>query len=94
MDWILEQRLPFDSLYFYGAERPIHISYGPQQKRDIWMFTAKGTPTRKGVDRWVSGWVVGLGLVVETAGNDNYAVVFDFINQAMLGVDSAGPVAR
>ncbi|WP_255527048.1 hypothetical protein [Nodosilinea sp. LEGE 07088] len=35
-----------DSLYFYGADRPIHISYGPQRKGDIWAFTEQGTPTR------------------------------------------------
>jgi hypothetical protein len=46
VDWIVAQGLPFDSLYFYGADRPIHISYGPQHKRDIWAFTAWGTPTR------------------------------------------------
>lgn len=44
--WIVAQELPFDSLYFYGTDRPIHISYGPQNKRDTWAFTAKGTPTR------------------------------------------------
>lgn len=42
VEWIVAQGLPFDSLYFYGVERPIHISYGPQQKRDIWAFTEKG----------------------------------------------------
>lgn len=47
VDWILEQQLPFDSLYFYGENRPIHISYGPQHKRDIWAFTATGQPTKK-----------------------------------------------
>ena len=45
--WILAQKLPFDSLYFYGTDCPIHISYGPQHKRDIWAFTDKGTPTSK-----------------------------------------------
>ncbi|MGD1861923.1 MAG: hypothetical protein ACFB0E_18375 [Leptolyngbyaceae cyanobacterium] len=45
--WIVEQGLPFDSLYFYGAERPIHISYRPQHKRDIWAFTITGVPTRQ-----------------------------------------------
>ncbi len=45
--WILTQELPFDSLYFYGTQRPIHISYGPQHKRDIWAFTDKGMPIRK-----------------------------------------------
>jgi hypothetical protein len=47
--WIVAQGLPFDSLYFYGVERPIHISYGPQHKRDVWAFTEQGTPTRYGM---------------------------------------------
>ena len=47
VEWIVSRGLPFDSLYFYGVERPIHISYGPQHKRDMWTFTEKGTPTRK-----------------------------------------------
>lgn len=50
--WIVMQRLPFDSLYFYGATRPIHISYGPQRKGAIWSFTDQGTPTRKGTEHW------------------------------------------
>lgn len=53
VEWILEQRLPFDSLYYYGSDRPIHISYGLQHKRDIWAFTGKGVPTRKGIERWL-----------------------------------------
>ena len=52
VEWIVSRGLPFDSLYFYGVERPIHISYGPQHKRDMWAFTEKGTPTRKGVEHW------------------------------------------
>jgi len=52
IEWILRARLPFDSIYFYGADRPIHISYGLQHKRDIWTFTAKGTPTKKGIESW------------------------------------------
>lgn len=57
IDWIVAQPLPFDSLYYYGLtpegnSRPIHISYGPENKRAIWTFTAKGTPTRKGTERW------------------------------------------
>ena len=52
--WILQADLPFDSLYFYSPDRPIHISYGPQHKRAIWTFTAQGTPTRKGVEHWLS----------------------------------------
>ncbi len=53
VNWILEKQLPFDSLYFYGSSRPIHISYGPQHKRDIWTFTASGVPTKKGIESWV-----------------------------------------
>ncbi|MEP0915373.1 hypothetical protein NC981_00960 [Leptolyngbya sp. DQ-M1] len=53
VDWILEQRLPFDSLYFYGSDQPIHISYGVQHKREVWAFTDKGIPTRRGIERWV-----------------------------------------
>lgn len=32
-DWIA-QNTPFDRLYFYGEDRPIHVSYGPEQKRN------------------------------------------------------------
>jgi len=53
MEWILTEKLPFDSIYYYGKKRPIHISYGPQHKRDIWTFTDAGKPTRKGIERWV-----------------------------------------
>jgi DNA phosphorothioation-associated putative methyltransferase len=30
-DWIV-QNTPFDRLYFYDENRPIHVSYGPEQK--------------------------------------------------------------
>jgi hypothetical protein len=53
IDWILAQKLPFDSLYFYGSDRPIHISYGIQHKRDIWAFIATGQPTKKGIENWL-----------------------------------------
>ncbi len=59
VDWILQTRLPFDSIYFYSMYRPIHISYGPQHKRDIWTFTILRQPTRKGIEKWVEltkGW--------------------------------------
>lgn len=46
IEWILEQELPFDSLYYYGGDRPIHISYAPQQRHNIWAFTDSGVPTR------------------------------------------------
>jgi hypothetical protein len=53
VEWILEQRLPFDSLYYYGGDRPIHISYSLQHRRNIWTFTNNGAPTRKGIENWV-----------------------------------------
>jgi hypothetical protein len=53
VEWILKKKLPFDSLYFYGVDRPIHISYGSQHKRDIWAFTERGTPTKKGIQDWL-----------------------------------------
>lgn len=52
IDWIVRNCLPFDSLYFYHSEAPLHISYGPAHKRDIWAFTAKDTPTKKGIEHW------------------------------------------
>ena len=53
IEWILQTKLPFDSIYFYGNNRPIHISYGPQHKRDIWTFNSQGMPTRKGLRDWL-----------------------------------------
>ncbi len=53
VDWILDRKLPFDSLYFYGKNRPIHISYGFQHKRDLWTFTTTGQPSKKGINHWV-----------------------------------------
>jgi hypothetical protein len=28
-------RLPFDRLYFYGTDRPIHVSVGPEEARGV-----------------------------------------------------------
>jgi hypothetical protein len=53
VDWIIAKQLRFDSIYYYGSDRPIHISYGNQHKRDIWTFTDKNTPTKKGIENWV-----------------------------------------
>lgn len=53
VNWILDRKLPFDSLYFYGSDRPIHISYGSQHKRDVWTFTDRGQPTKRGIQAWV-----------------------------------------
>lgn len=49
VDWIIERDLPFDSLYFYGSDRPIHLSYGSEHKRAVWTFdVSRGIP-RKGL---------------------------------------------
>ena len=32
--WVVTNT-PFDRLYFYGADRPIHVSYGPEHKRQV-----------------------------------------------------------
>jgi hypothetical protein len=53
VNWILQTKLPFDSLYFYATDRPIHISYSSQHKRDIWTFTPQDQPTKKGIKNWV-----------------------------------------
>lgn len=39
LEWIRVSGLPFDSLYYYGCDRSIHLSYGPQNKRHIWKKT-------------------------------------------------------
>ncbi|MBW4662185.1 MAG: hypothetical protein KME15_26325 [Drouetiella hepatica Uher 2000/2452] len=53
VEWILEKQLPVDSLYFYGSDRPIHISYSPKPRQNIWAFTTTGMPTRKGIENWI-----------------------------------------
>lgn len=36
--------LNFDSIYFYGKDRPIHVSYSPSPRRKVWEFTAQNMP--------------------------------------------------
>ena len=43
--WI-KSNLNFDSIYFYGSDRPIHISYAPHNRRAIWTFTPQNTPIK------------------------------------------------
>jgi hypothetical protein len=33
---------PFDRLYYYGEARPIHVSYGPDHKREVFELVAAG----------------------------------------------------
>lgn len=53
VDWILDRGLPFDSLYFYGPDRPIHLSHGPAHRRAVWTFNSANVPTTKGIEDWV-----------------------------------------
>ena len=36
-DWIIEN-LQFDRLYFYGADRPIHVSFGPSNQKSAFFI--------------------------------------------------------
>jgi len=38
--WIVKNT-PFDRLYFYGDDRPLHVSYGPENKREIVLMIPK-----------------------------------------------------
>jgi hypothetical protein len=38
-EWV-NANLPFDRLYYYGADRSIHVSYGPEMKREFVEMTA------------------------------------------------------
>lgn len=51
---LLEKQLPLDRLYFYGTERPIHVSYGPQHNRYTCTFTASGKPVERKINYWTT----------------------------------------
>lgn len=36
--------LNFDSIYYYGENRPIHVSWSPRPRHKIWEFTEHNTP--------------------------------------------------
>lgn len=45
--WLLiDSNIPYDSIYYYGEDRPIHISYGVKQRKQAYRFTEKNTPVR------------------------------------------------
>lgn len=52
--WIVTHT-PFDRLYFYGEDRPLHVSYGPEHKREIVLMIPKGN--RRTVPRVVKAEV-------------------------------------
>lgn len=54
--WIAE-RLPFDRLYFYGIDRPIHVSVGPDRSKAITALLAG--PSGRRIPRAVtSSWLL------------------------------------
>ncbi|MCK6510988.1 hypothetical protein L6R29_13585 [Myxococcota bacterium] len=52
VDWILENELPFDRLYFYGDARPIHLSHGPEQSHYLCIFGEQGQPKKLSKAQW------------------------------------------
>ena len=38
------RRLDFDSIYYYGPDRTVHVSWSENPRRKIWEFTAQNTP--------------------------------------------------
>ncbi|WP_242513532.1 DNA phosphorothioation-associated putative methyltransferase [Halochromatium salexigens] len=49
--WVVEHT-PFDRLYFYGADQPIHVSYGPEHSRQV--ITMRPGPSGRRVPRTLS----------------------------------------
>jgi hypothetical protein len=43
----IARELPFDRLYFYGDQRPLHVSYGPEHSRNICVMSYN-----ENRDRW------------------------------------------
>ena len=38
------RNLDFDSIYYYGSDRPIHVSWSETPRRKIWEFSPQNTP--------------------------------------------------
>ncbi|WDD36104.1 hypothetical protein PQG02_32410 (plasmid) [Nostoc sp. UHCC 0926] len=36
--------LDFDSIYYYGKDRPVHVSWSSTPRRKLWEFTEQNTP--------------------------------------------------
>lgn len=45
VDWMMVNR-PIDRLYFYGADRPVHVSLGPDESRKAWWMREIGDGRR------------------------------------------------
>lgn len=55
--WVVE-RTPFDRLYFYGPELPIHVSFGPEQTRQVVLMlpgkTGRRVPRTMAAQQFIS----------------------------------------
>jgi DNA phosphorothioation-associated putative methyltransferase len=40
--WVVQQT-PFDRLYFYGDDRPLHVSCGPDERHEVVIMTARAS---------------------------------------------------
>jgi hypothetical protein len=45
--------LNYDSIYYYGRDRPIHVSWSQTPRRKVWEFTIQNTPRPYGNYYWV-----------------------------------------
>ena len=54
--WLIANT-PFDRLYFYGDQRPIHISIGPKQSRLVVEMGVRADGRRGPVRRGHGGWL-------------------------------------
>ncbi|MEA5595681.1 hypothetical protein [Rivularia sp. UHCC 0363] len=44
VQWIMDKQLPYDSIYYYGDRRPLHVSWSVTPRKKIWRFSDRGTP--------------------------------------------------
>ncbi len=51
LEWILEQRLPFDSTYYHESDRPVHSSYAPQERQSLWAFMDRRVLTKRSIQQ-------------------------------------------
>lgn len=45
--------LDFDSIYYYGKDKPVHVSWSQTPRRKVWEFTTQNTPKPYGNYYWV-----------------------------------------
>ncbi|WP_138504431.1 hypothetical protein [Nostoc sp. PA-18-2419] len=47
------RNLDFDSIYYYGKDKSVHVSWSQSPRRKIWEFTAQNTPKPYSNYYWV-----------------------------------------